>query len=383
MRYYLSTYCGLLIILLLVSCNQKQHGKGSQPDIKRTDTSSLVRHARYFTIEKAPDYTEVAVLNPWSNERKVLQKYILVEKGKHLPSPLPEGTVIHTPLERVISFSSVQCGVLAELQQVNTIAGVCEPEYIQKIPAIKEGIEKGTITDLGLAANPNVEKIMLIEPEVILASPLKESGYGHLEKIGLPVLECVDYMEKTPLGRAEWVRFYALFFDQETLADSIFNATSDAYNSLKAKASKVEKRPSVLTETKYGPIWYVPGGQSYAALLLKDAGAAYCWENDSTSGSLSLSFETVLDKAEHADFWLIKHFGEHDMTYKKLKSEYEPYSYFDAFRKRHIYACNTAQAPYYEELPLHPDRVLKDLIRIFHPELLPDHHLRYYKKIED
>ncbi len=367
-------------LLIFSSCKQPSQEKNENRD-SIDDHIAYVKYAQGFSVDKTPDYTKITVYNPWV-QGQVLQRYILVDKKKKLPENLPEGTLIRTPLQRVVTYSTVQCGVLGELGRINTVAGVCEPEYVD-ISFIQQGIKNGTIINLGMAANPDVEKILLIEPEAILASPLKDAGYGLVEKIKIPIIDCVDYMESTPLGRAEWIRFHALFFNEEVLADSLFQSTVDAYENLKKLAASATSRPTVFTEMKYGNMWYLPGGRSYAAHLLKDAGAAYCWANDTTTGSLSLSFETVLDKAEKADFWLVRCYQEAPMSYADLVSEYSPYAYFDAYKKKSIYVCNTKKVKYYEDLPVHPDYILKDLIWIFHRDLVPGYEPKYYRKMEE
>jgi iron complex transport system substrate-binding protein len=362
-----------------MSCTRQSSGYGTENQV--LDQHPEIKYAQGFSVYKFDDYTKITIMNPWV-KGQVMRSYILVDKTKQTPENLPDGTVIRVPLGRVVCYSSVHCSVLDELDVIDSVVGVCEPRYID-VPAVREKIKDGSIIDIGMASNPDVEKIMLISPDAILTSPLKEVGYGKVENVGIPIIDCVDYMESTPLGRTEWIRFLALLFDKETLADSLFAKTEQSYNELKTLASSVKERPSVMTEKEYGNIWYLPGGQSYMAHLLRDAGSAYFWENDSTTGSLSFSFETVLDKCEHADYWLIKYFNDKELDYSQLEAEYAPYASFDAFKNKSIFACNTSKNRYYEELPVHPDYVLKELIAIFHPELLPGYRQKYYKKLRD
>ncbi len=375
-KYILSS---IICLLFLSSCNNKNSGNRIVNQQSNNDLS--IQYAQGFNVSRFDDYTKITIFNPWM-KGQIMRSYILVDKTKEMPKDLPEGTVIKVPLGRVVCYSSVHCSILEELGVIDSVVGVCEPQYVD-IPVIQKKIQTGAIVDLGMSSNPNVEKIMLMNPDAILSSPLKEVGYGKVESVGIPLIDCVDYMESTPLGRTEWIRFLALLFGKEALADSLFTKTVQSYQELKTLASSVKKRPTVITEKKYGNAWHLPGGQSYMALLLRDAGAAYYWENDSTTGSLSLSFETVLDKCERADFWLIKYFSNKDLNYNGLQAEYAPYAYFDAFKNKHIFGCNTEMNRYYEELPIHPDYVLKDLISIFHPDLLPGYQLRYYKKLRD
>lgn len=220
-----------------------------------------------------------------------------------------------------------------------------------------------------------------IGAELVIASPFQNSSYGPVEKIGIPIIEGADYMEAFPLGRTEWIRFYGLLFGKEEMADSIFKETEQAYLSLKDLTANIDNRPTVLSEKKFGSSWYVPSGDSYMAHLFEDAGADYMFKDLPGAGSTPLAFETVFDKAIHADIWLVKYNQSSEMTYNDLRSEYTPYENFDAFKKQRIYTCNTGAVPYYEEFPIHPEYLLKDLIWIFHPELVFGYSPRYFRKM--
>ena len=352
-----------LFLLLFLSCQNKGH-KANQAIISAAIArSDSVFFAKGFQIETFENYTVATVRNPWDN-RLVLQRYVLVSKSDALPESLPEGVLIRTPLARTVCYGSVQCGFFAEFDALNTVVGVCEPQYIN-IPFINEKVQNGKIVNLGQAANPDLEKIILIEPEALFTAPIENSGYGQTAKLKIPFIECVDYMETTLLGRAEWIRFLALFFEKREVADSLFKETVGRYNELLRLTENVGNRPSVFAETVYSGIWYQPGGKSYIAQLFRDAGADYLWKEDTNSGSIGLTFESVLEKAEKADFWLIKYNNVYDMTYRNLVLEYSNYALFDAYKKRNIYICNMGKVPYYEELPIHPDLLLKDMVRIF------------------
>jgi len=244
-------------------------------------------------------------------------------------------------------------------------------------------LKKGTIADLGLASSPDVEKIIMIDPEAIFASPIQGLPYGSVEKTGIPIIETPDYMESTPLGRLEWIRFCSLFIGKEQVADSIFYDVEEKYNNIKEIVGKAENRPTVLTDLKYGNVWYAPGGKSFIANLLYDAGAKFVISDDDKTGSVPLSFETVLDRGGEADFWLIKYNQPVSLTYKALKKEYAGYSYFEAFENRNIYECNTGKVPYYEDISVRPDLILQDLAFVFHPGLFPGYTPRYYFKMKE
>ena len=321
------------------------------------------------------------VRDPWDSTR-LLQRYLLVDRERPLPTELPKGTVVRVPAQHVVVYTSVHAAILEQLGETERIVGVCEPRYMD-LPSIQAGLKSGQIADIGEATAPNVEKMIERKAELVIVSPFQNSGYGPVEKLGIPIVEGADYMESLPLGRTEWIRFYGLLFGKEAVADSIFRATEQRYLALKARITDDMPRPTVLAEKRFGSSWFVPAGDSYMAHLFQDAGADYIFRELPGSGSVPLTFETVLDRAIHADLWLLKYNQSYEMTYGDLRAEYTPYENFDAFKNRHIYTCNTGIVPYYEEFPLHPDYLLKDLISVFHPELLPDYASRYYRKMQE
>lgn len=353
---------------------------GKHPSDGQLLSADTVQYAQGFSVERFADYTTVSVRDPWDTTR-LLQRYVLVDRNRPLPSGLPKGTLVKVPVRKVVVYTSVHAAIIDQLQETGRIIGVCEPQYMDT-PAVREGVENGQIADLGEATAPNVEKMIEIGAELIIASPFQNSSYGPVEKIGIPIIEAADYMEALPLGRTEWIRFYGLLFRKEERADSIFRATERRYLDLKKLTAEVTARPTVLAEKRYGSSWFVPAGDSYVAHLFADAGAAYVFKDLPGSGSVPLAFESVFDKAYQADVWLIKYNRADEMSYKDLRTEYTPYENFEAFKQQHIYTCNTGKVPFYEEFPLHPDYLLKDLVWVFHPELLPDYVPRYYQKMK-
>jgi len=361
------------LILFISACQNKKEQK---PD----DAASLayeVKYAKVFDVKKYEDYTLITVNDPWDSLR-ILQKYILVEKTKKLPENLPEGTLVRTPLKSAAVYSTIHCAILRELNSLSIIKAVCEPEYIDE-QYVKDGIKNNTIVNLGLASNPDIEKLIMADPEAILASPIQGTPYGSIEKTGIPIIEIPDYMESTPLGRAEWVKFYSLFIGREDIADSLFLSVEKGYNNMKEKVAASSDRPTVFTDLKYGNAWYIAGGKSFIGNLLKDAGADYIWSDDASTGATPMNFETVLDKAGEADIWLIKYNQPNTMTYNSLEKEYKPYAYFKAFKDKNIYICNTGEMPYYETVVIHPERILENFAYIFHPELFEDYKPAFYK----
>lgn len=368
--------CLILLAALFCNCRQER-----QPAAGDAFTSDTVRYARGIAIERYADYIIADVRDPWDGTR-LLQRYVLVERDKPLPADLPAGTTVRIPVRNVTVYSSVHAGIFDLLGEADRITGLCEVRYLT-VPSLCEAVRTGRIADMGETMSPNIEKMIDIGTEVVIASPFQNNSYGAVEKTGIPIVEGADYMESHPLGRSEWIRFYGLLVGKEAAADSIFRATEQRYLALKALAANAAVRPTVFAEKQYGSTWWVSPADSYTATLFRDAGADYVFNDRAGTEAVPLSFETVLDKAIRADFWLIKYIQDDDMTYADLRAEYPAYEHFDAFKNRRIFACNTGKVPYYEESPVYPERLLKDFVRIFHPELLPDYTPRYYKPVND
>ena len=340
---------------------------------------NIVSTAEEITIVKHDGYTTVEVKNPWKTGG-LLQTYVLVSREKPLPKNLPEGTVVKVPLQKVLVYSSVHASVIKELGEFSTIKGVCDAQYFN-MPEVSAGLKLGKIVDAGNSLQPTMEKIVSMAPDAIILSPFQNAGYGTLTNLGIPIIESADYMESTPLGRAEWVKFFGLLYGKEAEADSIFKSVESRYNALKTEASKVKRRPTVLSEMVLSGVWNVPGGNSYMAHCFADAGAAYPWAGDKSTGSLSLDFSQVLDKAQNADFWIIKSFNI--KTYKNLASQYPLNSQFVAFKHKQVYCCNTVGTTLFEDFPFHPDVLLHEFIVIFHPELDNGYKLKYFQPLAD
>ena len=368
----------LCMACLLSACG----GKGKhRSDAAEGDTLQL-RYAHYLTLIEYPEYVKAVLRNPWDT-LKVLHTYLLVDSGKALPAKLPEGTVVRVPLRHSLVYSSVHCSLLAELGAEQTVAGVCDKAYIS-LPFVQEGCSRGRIVDAGSSMNPDIERVIDMRPDAILLSPFENSGgYGRIEKLNIPIVECADYMETSPLGRAEWIRFFGLLVGKKDKADSIFRQVETDYLTWKEKVQDIKEKKTVFSELKSTAAWYVPGGRSTMAQLFADAGARYIFAETPQSGSVALPVESVFDRAQHADYWLIKYNRPTDMTLSQLKSEYGLYARFDAFGQHRVYGCNTGRIHFYEETPFHPDRLLKDLIGIFYPDEVKDASPVYYFQLAD
>ncbi len=366
----------LLSIVLLGSCIGDRAVTVSVPE-----SIDSMHYATGFTIARHKEFVEVNVRDPWDSTR-LLQRYLLVDRRlEQLPEGMGEGTVVRTPINRLVLYTSVHASIIELLEAQDRVVGLCEVRYIDS-EALKSGVENGSIADLGESTSPNVEKIMDINTEAIISSPFKDAGYGPAEKLGIPIIEGADYMENHPLGRVEWIRFYGMLVGAERAADSIYRNTCKHYNELRKLTASVEHRPTLITEKRYGGQWFVPSGDSYNGVMYADAGADYIFANLKGGGSTPLAFESVMDRGLHADIWLMKYYNTKEMNYDDLKVEYGPYANFDAFKNRNIYACNSYDVAYYEDAPMHPHLILKDYIYIFHPDLLPDYTPRYFFKMK-
>lgn len=290
-----------------------------------------------------------------------------------LANPWKEGAILNSytftgPFNHVVVMPNSIARLMVELGIQDRIAGVCEPEYISD-STICAMVKDGRITDCGNSMYPNIEKIMALKPDAILVNPFEETGYGQLEIMGIPLIECADYMETSPLGRAEWMRFYGRLFGLADRADSLFSCIASDYNRLKETAAKTESRPKVMLDTKSGSAWYVAGGESTIGLMISDAAARYVFADNKKSGSTPLSFETVFDKAQDSDIWLLKNSTASNLTYDLLESDFKSYSSFKPFKEKNIWVCDVYKVPYFELTSLHPELLLGEFISIFHPEM--------------
>ena len=357
----------ILVVSALTGCGNKHEA----------DMSTGMEYARWLDIDKRDGYSVVTVKNPW-NPRAVLQTYVLVPRDATAPAGV-EGTVVHTPLQSALVYSSVHGNVIKELGCLQSIKGVCDLQYFD-MPEIKQGVADGNIINAGNSMQPTLEKVVQLHPDAIILSPFQNGGYGALTGMGVPIIECADYMENTPLGRAEWIKLFGELYDRRAEADSVFATVVDNYNALKSLVDRVQHRPKVISETVTSGVWYMPGGDSYMAHMFVDAGAEYPWKDNADTGSLSLSFEQVYDQAHDADVWLIK--SLESMSYGEFAAMYQLNSEFKAFKDRNIYQCPSLNSTLYSDFPFHPDLLLSDYIKIFHPEVLPGA-TRYFSRMEE
>lgn len=366
-RYKFSLFT-LVILLVLGSCRHKN----------KTFGHAGVSEAKLISIIHEKGYTKVDILNPWDTTQ-LLRTYLLVPRASEVPKGLPKGTVVRTPVSNALVYSSVHSSVMRELGVAGAVKGVCDAQYFNDA-MISNGLADGTITDCGNSMQPNVEKVVMMNPDAILLSPYQNASYGQIERLKIPIIECADYMEFTPLGRAEWIKFYGELFGKREVADSIYAEVVKKYNAVKdIVSSKKLTRPLILTENVISGIWNVPGGRSYMAQFIKDAGGDYPWRDDKNTGSLTLDFSQVLAKAQNADYWLVKSPAIRSLA--DLKASYSLNDKFKAYRTGNVYVCDTETSHFFDRFPFHPELLLMEYFKIFHPEQDFDYELQFFKKI--
>lgn len=359
----------LTLLLLLVSCG----GRTGQKSLTAGDTLAL-RHARLLHIALGGDgVTLVTIDNPWHRGTPLHRYMLLPREARTVPADTAEYTVIRVPLRRTVVFSSVHLGLLTELGMERAIIGVTDARYIL-LKRVRRLVETGQYRDFGMSLHPDAEAIIGAHPDALLVSPFEGSGtYGALGASGLPLIECADYMEPSPLGRAEWMRLYGRLYGCAERADSLFERVEQRYDSIARSVKKGGRRPLVMTDKVESGVWYIPGGESTIGRLLSDAGARFTGSEYRESGSVRVPFEKMLAEARNADFWIIRSGGKYDLTYSSLLSDNAGYALFRPWREHRIFACNTLRVPYFDDSPFHPDRMLSDMVNIFYHRAAKPH----------
>ncbi|MES2565420.1 MAG: ABC transporter substrate-binding protein [Bacteroidota bacterium] len=369
----------ILFSLFLFACNPTIDEKKQNQTLSNVPLS----YAKRFAIKKCSDYTVLELLGN-KNDSEVTASFVLYEHAK--PVYQQNAYYIKIPVSRVASMSSIYTTMLADLHCEHTIVAIDNLDYYTN-PFIQKQVKENKVMELSKGPKIEIEKTLALKPDLFLTfgmgNPQTDIENKLLES-SLPIAISIDHLEETPLARAEWIKFFACFFNKESLADSLFSLTDNQYSKLKVIAQQNTRKPTVLTEIKYGDAWYVPSGKSYIANLINDAGGNYFWKDDQKVGSTALSFEMVYTKAKDCDFWINQY---NVNTKKELTSYDERYSLFKAFKNGNLYNNNKIQnahgySNYWETGITHPDDVLADLIKIFSPELMPEHEFVYYKKIE-
>lgn len=369
--------------LFFLAC--KTEKKNEALPISVTATPSI-DYATGFDIQASGDATIITVLSPWPNAQEAY-KYALIPKEKLAVITLNKDdydAIIPVPVKSVVVTSTTHIPSLESLGVLDKLTGFPTTDFISSNEARKR-VENKQIKELGNNEAINTEMVIELQPDVLIGFGINDQNkaYNIIQKANIPVVYNGEWTEKSPLGKAEWIKFFAPFFGMEKKADSLFKQIETDYLKVKELVQASAKKPSVLTGGLYKDVWHVAGGDSWMAQFIKDAGGQYIWEDNAESGGLSLSIESVLAKGQHADFWLNPSMLT---SYKEVQSSNTHYTQFDAFTNKKIFANTldkgeTGGLLFYELAPNRPDLVLRDLIHIFHPDLLPNHELYFFKPL--
>ena len=345
-----------------------------------------IKYARGFNIDDFGEYKLVHVFNPWQSIEGKSITYLLYPRGSEQPHSVSFNFAVPVPVRRVICMSTTHIAMIRALGETGSIAGVSGKQYISD-SIVRAGIDKGEIPDIGYEQSVNYEMILEINPEVIFMYGVTSDVtaiISRLESLGIPVVLNAEYLENHPLARTEWIKFMSCFYDKLDAGMDFFNLQEESYLQLKKMMINIPDKPDVMAGLPWKNTWWVPGGRSFAAVLIEDAGGRYIWDEDTSDEALPLDIEAVYNKAGQADLWINSGSAS---SMKELIDTDPRLRLFKPFRESQIYN-NTARLnpsggnDYWESGVIYPQIILKDLIHIFHPEVLPAHTMVYYIKLE-
>jgi iron complex transport system substrate-binding protein len=370
----------LLIAIFFVGCKGKNNAKNDDLIIKE---SIQIKHAKSFDIQNFNESKKLIIKSPYPNSKEQFEYILTTNKDSN--KFYPKGTLISTPVQKIVVTSTTHVSMLELLGVENSLIGFPHTKYISSTKTRKL-IEMNSVKEVGVKSSLNTEIILDLNPDVVIGFSMTKTNKSLtlIEKSGIPVVLNGDWLEETPLGRAEWIKFFGVLYNKEKEADSIFNAIEKNYNDAKLIASKAKETPNILSGAIMSKdIWNLPAGESFVAQFLVDANTNYLWKDSKGKGSLSLSFESILDRGKDADIWIAPGYFS---SKKQLKKNNENYSAFKAFKNDKLFTFAnkvgaTGGVIYFELGPTRPDLVLKDIIKITHPELLKDYTPTFFEKM--
>lgn len=379
MKFYLPKLVFFLSFFILTGCKKNENFVAEKPEIAKNS----IEYASGLSIVKYEGYSIVTISNPWPNANKDF-KYVLKEKEAKVPDSLQTYATIKVPLESVVVTSTTNIPFLEMLEVEDKLVGFPHTDYIssEKTRAL---IDKGSVKNVGQNEKLNIEQLIELSPDLIVTFGVDNNNpmLDNLKKSGLNVLIQGDWMEQSPLGKAEWIKLYGALFGKEDKAKELFDKIVESYNQAKKLVSEKPATTKVLYGSMYEDVWYVAKGNSWVAQFMKDAKSDYLWSNLEGTGSEGLSFEKVLDKAKSANVWVVS--GSFK-TLEELQKANPHYGEFDAFKNKSVYSLEskfgaTGGTIFYELSPSRPDLVLKDYIKIFHPDLLAGYEFTFASKL--
>ncbi len=365
------------VLMLASGCTTRQSGRSALPEKIFSGQTSVVKYARFFDLYRAGNMSKLVIHSPFEGEEDLV--YYLVDTTRGEQPAFRGEHVFFVPFSRVGVLSATQLDGLKRMGLLDRVAGISDAQYIRD-QEVKKRIEKEEIKEIAAGNVFFTEKALMMDLGAVFFSPFKK-GQQLMVKNSVPVIPFFDFMESSPLGRAEWVKFSAAFFGKGEQADTLFGEIAREYNRLKKMTDTVRETPSVFSGKYFNGQWYVPGGKSYVATIFQDAGADYVFKTDSSVNSVALDFEVVYHRAKDADFWRITGGIDTLNFYGNLASANDLYTRFKAFKKHQVIYCDPQATGYFEKGTLEPQVVLADFIHVFHPEILPDHHPVYYRLI--
>lgn len=366
----------ILSVLLLSACGGKK--KTEVTAAKGTPVS--LSYAKGFSLKHAAHYTTAIVVNPWKAGETLGTYYLVKSDTVSVPA---NGQKVIIPLQTMMVNSATHLGFLERLGELDKVTGVSSADYIYN-PTILRGVAEGRIKNVGDSFNLDIENLLLLHPQAVMTTAYnaEDENSRRMKQTGLTLIYNIEWQEPSLLGRAEWIKFMAAFFDKEVLADSLFREVERQYFEVKAQTATLTKRPSIFSGQDFRGTWSMPGGQSYTAQLFRDAGATYHFANDSTTGSISGNIEEALMYFNQTDIWV----GVQSPSLRDLGSSDSKHRLFKAFREGNVYSYNKRMTPkggndYWESGVARPDLLLKDITRICHPDLLPGYELTYMERL--
>lgn len=380
MNFFKFQFCIFFLFIFFIGC--KKNDINTINSNKKV--SNQIQYAKGLSIYKYNGFSILKVTKPWPDAKKEYT-YILKEENQIVPDSLKQFSIISVPIKSIVVTSTTHIPSLEMLGVENTLVGFPNLNYISS-DKVRARIDAGKIREIGNNESLNTEVVIDMQPNVVVGYGIDNNNpsIDNLEKNGLEVLLNGDWNEQTPLGKAEWIKFFGALFNKQIQADTIFKKIENDYKNTINLAKSVTKKPTVLLGDIYEGKWYLPNGNSWGCQLIKEAKGNYLWSSTTGTGSLSLSFETVFEKAKEAQIWITS--GQFS-TLSEMNNANPHYAEFTAFKNKKVYSLVTQKGKkggvlYYELGPNRPDIVLKDLLKILHPELLPNYELFFFEQLK-
>lgn len=355
------------------------------PEIDYFPQKVTLTHATGFNLKYFKHYKLLTVTKPWQDATQNFS-YLLVQCGTPIPKDFPNVPAIKIPVRSIAALSTTHLAHLEKLGALAQLVAVSKHDEVYS-PTAQRLIVEGKVAEVGRGIGIHVEQILDLHPDLVTVVGYDQPQYNAhplLAQAGVNVVINAEYVEPNLLGRAEWLKFTAAFLNRDGIAQTQFAEIAERYREYAKLVRDIpqQNKPAVLYGGLDRDVWHVPGGNSYTAHLIADAGGAYLWADDQHLFSFPLSFEAVFERANNAQVWLINDPSKFERS--ALLAANERYGAFAAWRDARVYNANGRLAQnrandYWESALMEPHLVLADMIKILHPQLLPQHQLQYYR----